>query len=66
MHPSILSLRVTSPVDGWAYPNNLLPKTWGFRTGKLATIQMPFIVVLAMKNNVVTCESTMSFLYTCF
>ncbi|KAI0751643.1 ferric reductase like transmembrane component-domain-containing protein [Daedaleopsis nitida] len=41
-------------VDGWHYPNNLTPKTWADRTGKLATIQFPLIVLLSTRNNVIT------------
>ncbi|RDX55459.1 hypothetical protein OH76DRAFT_1524558 [Lentinus brumalis] len=43
-----------APVDGVAYPTNLTGRSWGTRTGMMATIQLPFIVLLAMKNNAIT------------
>ncbi|KAI0698525.1 hypothetical protein C8T65DRAFT_660475 [Cerioporus squamosus] len=43
-----------APVDGLAYPTNLTGKSWGTRTGMMATIQLPFVVLLAMKNNAIT------------
>ncbi|KAI0774134.1 hypothetical protein C8Q74DRAFT_811244 [Fomes fomentarius] len=39
------------PADGWAYPTSILPRTWGYRAGKLTANQLPFMVLLAMKNN---------------
>lgn len=35
---------------------NLEPATWGGNTGKLAAGQLPLAVVLALKNNPITCE----------
>ncbi|RPD81263.1 hypothetical protein L226DRAFT_566050 [Lentinus tigrinus ALCF2SS1-7] len=43
-----------APVDGLTYPTNIAGRSWGSRTGKLATVQLPFIVLLSMKNNAVT------------
>ncbi|KAI0723151.1 hypothetical protein C8Q76DRAFT_386444 [Earliella scabrosa] len=43
-----------APVDGWEFPNNLTARTWANRTGKLATIQLPFIVLLVTKNSFIT------------
>lgn len=44
--------------DGWAYPTSILPRTWGYRAGKLTANQLPFMVLLAMKNSPISCESS--------
>ncbi|TBU64048.1 hypothetical protein BD310DRAFT_807240 [Dichomitus squalens] len=43
-----------APTDNMKPAVNLMPKYWGNDAGKIAAIQLPFVVVLGLKNNPIT------------